>query len=60
MEMVEHFAHITFIAEMLGGARALPRVEVEKLFASRTRYNVTSRAHMQPGMPVVAEDQGND
>jgi L-fuculose-phosphate aldolase len=57
MEMVEHFAHITFVAEMLGGARALPRVEVEKLFASRTRYNVTSRAHMRPGMPVVAEDE---
>ncbi|MBV9938674.1 MAG: class II aldolase/adducin family protein, partial [Acidobacteriaceae bacterium] len=25
MEMVEHFARITFVAEMLGGARCLPR-----------------------------------
>jgi L-fuculose-phosphate aldolase len=56
MEIVEHFARITFVAEMLGGARALPREEVEKLFASRARYNVTSNAHMEPGMPLVAED----
>lgn len=56
MEMVEHFARITFVAEMLGGAHALPREEVEKLFASRARYNVKSRARMQPGMPLVAED----
>jgi L-fuculose-phosphate aldolase len=56
MEMVEHFARITFVAEMLGGARALPRQEVEKLFAARQRYNVRSRAAMEPGMPLVAED----
>ena len=56
MEIVEHFARITFVAEMLGGARPLPRAEVEKLFNSRTRYNVTSRARMEPGMPIVAED----
>lgn len=56
MEMVEHFARITFVAEMMGGARALPREEVEKLFAARARYNVTSRAEMAPGMPLVAED----
>jgi L-fuculose-phosphate aldolase len=56
MEMVEHFARITFVAEMLGGARALPREEVEKLFASRERYNVTSRARMGERMPLVAED----
>lgn len=56
MEMVEHFARITFVAEMLGGARPLPREEVEKLFAARARYNVTSRASMGPGMPLVAED----
>ena len=56
METVEHFARITFVAEMLGGARPLPREEVEKLFAARARYNVTSRARMEPGMPLVAED----
>lgn len=56
MEMVEHFARITFVAEMLGGARPLPRGEVEKLFAARARYNVRSHAGMEPGMPLVAED----
>jgi L-fuculose-phosphate aldolase len=56
MEIVEHFARITFVAEMLGGARPLPREEVEKLFAARARYNVNSHAGMEPGMPVVAED----
>lgn len=56
MEMVEHFARITLVAEMLGGARPLAREEVEKLFAARSRYNVESRARMEPGMPLVAED----
>jgi L-fuculose-phosphate aldolase len=56
MEMVEHFARITFVAEMLGGARALPRDEVKKLFDARARYNVNSKAQMMPGMPLVAED----
>jgi len=56
MEMVEHFARITFVAEMLGGARPLPRDEVEKLFKARQRYNVSSKSGMEPGMPVVAED----
>ena len=56
MEMVEHFARITFVAEMLGGAQALPRQEVEALFTARARYNVNSTAPMQPGMPIVAED----
>ncbi|MFL6450347.1 MAG: class II aldolase/adducin family protein [Bryobacteraceae bacterium] len=56
MEMVEHFARITFVAEMLGGAKPLPREEVERLFAARRRYNVSSKANMEPGMPLVAED----
>lgn len=56
METVEHFARITFVAEMLGGAKALPREEVRKLFESRGRYGVSSRAEMEPGAPLVAED----
>jgi L-fuculose-phosphate aldolase len=56
MEMVEHFARITLVAELVGGARPLPREEVEKLFAARSRYNVRSAAAMEPGMPLVAED----
>lgn len=56
MEMVEHFARITFVAEMMGGAKPLPREEVTKLFEARSRYNVSSKARMEPGMPLVAED----
>ena len=59
MEIVEHLARITMAAEMVGGARPLPRLEVEKLFASRERYRVSSKNCMLPGMPVVAEDVPN-
>ena len=56
MEAVEHFARITFVAEMLGGAKLLPRVEVEKLLAARTRYGAGTNTALEPGHPVVAED----
>ena len=56
MEIVEHFARITLVAEMLGGAKVLPRVEVQKLFDSRARYKVKSRNHFEPGAPLTAED----
>ena len=60
METVEHFARINFVAEMLGGAQALPRTEVDKLFDSRTRYGVRSKAVPVPGCPTVAEDHAAD
>jgi L-fuculose-phosphate aldolase len=41
---------------MLGGAVALPREEVNKLFDSRTRYGVKARAGVEPGCPVPAEE----
>ena len=56
MEVVEHFARIALVAELLGGPKVLPKNEVDKLFDSRTRYGVKSRASMEPGCPVVAED----
>ena len=56
METVEHFARITLVAELLGGARPLPRDEVQKLFDSRTRYGVKSNAPFEPGAPLAAED----
>ena len=54
METVEHTARIILIAEMLGGAKVLPRVEVDKLLDSRARYGVTSKAGFDPGCPVAA------
>ena len=56
METVEHFARITLVAELVGGAKLLPRAEVLKLFDSRTRYGVRLRTTFEPGFPVVAED----
>lgn len=56
METVEHFARISLVAELLGGPKVLPRAEVNKLFNSRSRYGVKTRADASPGLPVVAED----
>ncbi len=56
MDIVEHFARITLAAEMLGGARPLPRVEIQKLFDSRGRYGLSSRNRYEPGWPLAAED----
>jgi L-fuculose-phosphate aldolase len=56
METVEHYARIALVAELLGGAKALPREEVQKLYDSRTRYGVKARAGMEPGCPVPAEE----
>lgn len=56
METVEHFARISLVAELLGGAKVLPKLEVEKLFDARSRYGVKTKAGAVPGCPVVAED----
>ncbi|MCC7236422.1 MAG: class II aldolase/adducin family protein [Bryobacterales bacterium] len=56
METVEHFARITLVAELLGGPTVLPRVEVDKLLDSRTRYGVKAKVAGEPGCPVSAED----
>lgn len=44
METVEHFAQITFIAELLGGARKLNDEEVIKLINLREKFGVTTKA----------------
>jgi len=56
MEMVEHFARITLVAELLGGPKVLPRVEIQKLFQARERYGVSSRNRFESGQPLAAED----
>jgi L-fuculose-phosphate aldolase len=60
MEMVEHVARVTLVAELLGGPKVLPRQEVRKLFDARARYGVKSRNSMEPGRPIVAEDATED
>lgn len=56
LETVEHFARIALVAELLGGAKPLPRVEVRKLFDARERYGIQSKSTMEPGFPLTAED----
>ena len=56
METVEHYARISLVAELLGGATVLPRGEVEKLLDARTRYGVKAAAAGEAGCPVAAED----
>ncbi len=58
METMEHFARIALVAELLGGPKVLPKLEVDKLLDARTRYGVKARSGGDPGCPVVAEDLG--
>jgi L-fuculose-phosphate aldolase len=56
METVEHSARIQLVAELLGGPNVLPRMEVNKLLDSRTRYGVKAASSGEPACPVVAEE----
>jgi len=56
LDTVEHTARIALVAELVGGAKVLPRVEIQKLFDSRGRYGVSSRNRYEPGWPLAAED----
>jgi len=58
METVEHFARISLVAELVGGPRVLPKEEVQKLLAARSRYGIQARVHAEPGCPLVAEEVG--
>ncbi len=58
METVEHFARISFVAEMLGGAKVLPREDVDKLLSARQRYGVKVKSG-GAGCPLVAEEVGD-
>jgi L-fuculose-phosphate aldolase len=58
METMEHFARIALVAELLGGAKVLPRQEVDKLLDARTRYGVKTKSSGEPGCPVALEETG--
>jgi L-fuculose-phosphate aldolase len=47
MERVEHYAHILFVAKMLGGERVLDHEEVQKLSQIRSTYG--TQANANPG-----------
>jgi L-fuculose-phosphate aldolase len=56
MDTVEHSARIHLVAELLGGAKVLPRNEIQKLFDARDRYGVKSRNRYEPGWPLAKQD----
>lgn len=56
METVEHVARISMVAEVMGGARALPREEVKRLFAARARYGISSKNSLETACLLTRED----
>jgi L-fuculose-phosphate aldolase len=59
METIEHFAHISFIARMLGGERLLSRDEVLRLQALRGMYGIAAPAPICPDPVAPAGDQAD-
>jgi len=60
METVEHYARISLVAELLGGAKVLPRQEVDKLLEARTRYGVKASSAGDVCCPVAAGETSCD
>src|SRR6476660_3066603 len=54
METIEHFAHISLVARMLGGERLLTQQEVDRLQGLRDHYGITSPA------PICAEPSNQE
>ena len=54
MELVEHFAEITLVAQQLGGARPLDREHVAALLAVRERYRAGVAAREEE-VPVLSQ-----
>jgi L-fuculose-phosphate aldolase len=55
METIEHFAHISLVARLLGGERLLSREEVFRLQGLRGSYGIASPAPICPE-PAAATD----
>ena len=48
METIEHFAHISLVARLLGGERLLSRQEVDRLQGLRGMYGIAAPAPICP------------
>jgi L-fuculose-phosphate aldolase len=58
METIEHFAHISLVARLLGGERVLTREEVTRLQGLRGSYGIASPAPIcEPSDPRAQGDQ---
>jgi L-fuculose-phosphate aldolase len=60
METIEHFAHISLVARLLGGERLLSRQEVERLQGLRGMYGIAAPAPICPPGPSGVEGPGQD
>ncbi len=58
MEILEHFAKITLLTQMIGRETLLSRESVDKLFEVRGKYGITSPDFRQAGCPVTADETG--
>jgi L-fuculose-phosphate aldolase len=56
MELVEHYAHVSLVAAMLGKQSLLSSGDVEKLLAARPRYGVTVPEPDDTDVLVVASE----
>ena len=59
METIEHFAHISLVARLLGGERLLSRQEVDRLQGLRGMYGIASPAPICPPEESALGDPGN-
>jgi L-fuculose-phosphate aldolase len=59
METIEHFAHISFIARMLGGERLLSKEEVLRLQGLRGMYGIASPAPICADASQPTTDQAD-
>src|ERR1044072_3141906 len=60
METIEHFANISFVARMLGGARLLSREGVVRLQGLRGRYGIAAPAPICPDPEGTPEQVQQD
>jgi L-fuculose-phosphate aldolase len=56
METIEHFAHISLVARLLGGERLLSRQEVDRLQGLRGMYGIAAPAPICP--PALSAVEG--
>jgi L-fuculose-phosphate aldolase len=60
METIEHFAHISLVARLLGGERLLSRQEVDRLQGLRGMYGIAAPAPICPPVQGGANPGASD
>lgn len=57
MELVEHLAKITLVANQLGGARMLPAADIEPLLEARAKAGLGKAARIAESLPTLVLDE---